>query len=413
MGITVPAIKKSFSLTSLSLTSLILLSTPSVVLAHGSAAELDVGKFQVGVAASLSYYSKGTVDKNEYWRIPGLMMGGEATPTVKGFAIDDAVLWGNYKLNDHIRAYGKLGVHGGSESHGSVIELENLYLKYKPFDEKTLSISAGVMGAEFSPLANHHASQSTFSEASLLADAFLGRGGHDGGLRLRWNPTVDLTLGAEIWDGGTFPGTSSEGTQDIYLKYNTFVKDWMLHTGVWALKAKADQRGDERYSDGHNHGTEFSPLPADIRFSGNTEMAGAWFALKSPQYRGARIVLQYEALKSESKGEIFDTTRKADYKNDNLGYSLETSLNYSEYQLSYRYEKLSLENQIDGTAAEFLAANANLNTDKNPNRQTLQLKWQANKNIALRAAYTKDNSLAEESERYSVGLVWRDVLLQK
>ncbi len=408
MGIIVPAIKKL-----LLSTSLMLVLIPSVIFAHGNAAELDVGKFQVGAAASFSYYSEGTVGKNEYWRIPGVMMGGEALPTSKGFAIDDAVLWGNYKLNDHIRAYGKIAVHGGSESHSSEVELENLYLKYKPFDEKAITVSAGLMGAEYSPLANHHASQSTFSEASLLSDAFLGRGGHDGGLRLRWNPTTDLTLGAEIWDGGTFPGTSIEGTQDIYLKYNTFVKDWMLHTGVWALKASADQRGDGRYSEGHNHGSDFSPLPADIRFSGNTEMTGAWVSVMSPQYRGARLGMQYEALKSESNGEIFDSTRKADYKNDNLGYSLETSLNVSNYQLSYRYEKLSLENQIDGSAAEFLAADANQITDQNPNRQTLQLKWHANKNIVLRAAFTRDNTLADESERFSVGIVWRDVLIQK
>lgn len=55
----------------------------------------------------------------------------------------------------------------------------------------------------------------------------------------------------------------------------------------------------------------------------------------------------------------------------------------------------------------------NLNTERNPNRQTLQLKWQANKTTAVRAAYTKDNSLPEESDRFSVGLVWKDILYQK
>ena len=300
----------------------------------------------------------------------------------------------------------------GGDVHEPEVELHNLYLTYKPFNSKALELSAGVMGAAFSPLANHHATQSTFSEASLLSDVFLG-GGHDRGLRLKWNPMTELTMGAELWRGDSFPASGGKGMQDVFLKYNMLVKDWSLHTGLWALQADADQRGDDRYKDNHNHALDDVPLPADIRFSGDTEMVGAWFALTSPQYRGMHLGLQYEALKSESSGEIFDTTRKADYSNNNLAYSLQSSLYYRDYQLSYRYEKLSLENNIDGTAATFLAEDANLMTDQNPSRQTLQLKWQANKNIALRAAYSKDNSLAEGTDRYSLGLIWKGVLDQK
>ena len=103
--------------------------------------------------------------------------------------------------------------------------------------------------------------------------------------------------------------------------------------------------------------------------------------------------MRYEAAQTQSSGKLFDATHQAQYDSDHLAYAVTPRVTYGKLQLSYRLEKLSLENKLTGNCAQILAEEANLITDANPKRQTVQANWQISKNVAGRVAYIKDNTL--------------------
>ena len=386
-----------------------LFTWPLTLLAHGKKPHEGEAKFEIWSAASVSWYSQGAVDNNEYWRIPGVMMGGDALPVKEGFALDDAILGSHYRLTEKTKVTAKLAVHADDSNH-SQLNLENLFFSYQ--FNKQLGVSLGQMEANFSPTASYHASLQNMAEAPLVADAFWGRSFHDVGVQVAWQPIPSLTLGLEAWDGQSFPATSGKdgGSQDVYLKWSQPWKNWQFQAGLWGMRAEAFQRGGDRYSSGHSHGSDFSPLPDDIRFSGDTMMNGVWLSLMTPVWSQWQFQLSAEMVKcllnSQSDGNLIDTTRQADYETDHSGYYVMPTLVWGDHQLSYRYEQLLLKNTLKGAAAQILAEQANLINEQDPVRQTVQWRWQISEDFAWRMAYTQDESLPEMTERYSVGLVF-------
>lgn len=380
------------------------------VQAHGVNLTPKNADYALWSAASFTWNSNGAVDNNQYWRIPGLMMGGDAMPVEQGFTLDDALLGGHYNLTDTLKVTAKIGTHAGHGDGHNAINLENLFVHYQAVP--TFGISLGQMEASFSPTASYHASLQTMAEAPLVADAFWGRSFHDVGVRAVWQPSPHWTLGVEAWDGQSFPATAGQkgGVQDVYLQFVQHWQDWHFQAGLWGMRAQAYQRGDDRYSAGHSHGSDFNPLPTDVRFTGDTTLAGLWVKLMSPTWQAWQIQLIGEWVNSQSDGELFDTTREADYTNDNNGFYVMPSLIWRAHEFSYRYEMLSLNNTVKGAAAEVLAEEANLINDKNPSRQTLQWRWQMSQDFAARVAYVYDDTMPKASERYSIGIVWQSLL---
>ena len=179
------------------------------------------------------------------------------------------------------------------------------------------------------------------------------------------------------------------------------------------MQATAAKRSDDRYfSTDHSH-TPSGVTLTDVQFSGDTRMAGTWFALSAPEKHGIKAGLRYEAAQAQSSGTLADTTRTASYDSDHLAYAVTPSVEWRKLKLSYRLEKLSLENNLGGNGAQVLADEAKLITDANPKRETVQVNWQLNKKVGARVAYTQDNTLAETDDRVSVGLVWQDTLYKK
>lgn len=395
------------------LTSFSLLVLPLGVSAHSDAHEHNTPETtttEVGAAASITWNSKGAADSDGLWRIPGAMMGGHALPVEKGGKLDDAILWGSHRLSEQARVSAKVGVHNDGSTQ---VELENLTLDYTPATRTPVTVSAGLLEPAFTPSAHHHPSLDTFADSTLLADAFWGRSIHDTGVRIAGKPTDNSEIGVEVWDGDFFPASSGEGAQDVYAKFHHARAGWGIEGGAWAMRANASKRSDDRYfSTDHSH-TPSGITLTDVQFSGDTHMTGSWFALTAPEKHGIKAALRYEAAQSQSSGTLADTTRTANYDSDHLAYALTPSLEWRKLQLSYRLEKLSLENTLTGNGAQILGEEANLITDANPKRQTVQANWQINKNVAGRVAYTKDQTLAEADERISVGLTWQDTLYKK
>ncbi|KUJ74231.1 hypothetical protein AVO42_02095 [Thiomicrospira sp. XS5] len=378
--------------------------------AHGVNLAPQDTEYAIWSSASFTWNSNGAVGNNEYWRIPGLMMGGDATPAKEGLNLDDALLGGHYAFNDKAKVTAKLGVHSDDGDHHAAVNLENLFVSYQMV--QSFGVSLGQMEANFSPTASYHASLQPMAEAPLVADAFWGRSFHDVGVNAVWKPVPQLTIGLEAWDGQSFPATPGDqgGAQDIYLQWLQHWQGWHLQAGIWGMRAQAYQRGDDRYTAGHSHSSDFETLPTDVRFTGDTTLTGLWLQVMTPTWQAWQFQLLAELVHSESDGDILDATRQADYTNDNYGYYVMPTLVWGNHQFSYRYEMLYLKNDVTGAAAGILAKEANLINDKDPSRQTVQWRWQMSRNFAWRLAYVYDDTLPESTERYSLGVVWQSLL---
>lgn len=383
---------------------------PAGLMAHSGEThdnpELEpTAQLQIGAMFSATAYSAQATDANGLWRIPGLLMGGEALPNAKGAQVDDAHLWARYQWQPNSAVHAAVGTHVGHTE----LSLENLYLDYQPAKFEKLKLVAGLMDARFSPNASSHPSERQFAETSLLAEAFWGGSIHDLGLRLDWQAHPQLKFGVELHDGDFFPASKGEGAQVLFAQTEQQLQELKLKAGIWGLQAQAVQRGDERYQTGHSHSSS-SFTPPDVRFTGKSALTGLWLTSSLPLSETLQAGFDYEAVQAKAEGELSETNYQAAYQAKHLGYTLTPNLQYGAWNLSYRFEKLSLDNRLSGAGAAVLAQDANLLNTAQPQRQTLQLAWQTNKNLLWRAAYTQDETLAQADERFSVGLVWQQLL---
>jgi hypothetical protein len=86
-------------------------------------------------------------------------------------------------------------------------------------------------------------------------------------------------------------------------------------------------------------------------------------------------------------------------------------LDYKKIQVSYRTERLDLNNTVTGSGADIVATEANLKNSRSPKRDTVQASWRLTPSLSTSVAYTRDKTLTEKGEsRMSVGLQWHDVL---
>lgn len=386
---------------------------PCLVSAHTNLHEGMQGTAQVGAAGSVSYFSEGSAGSDGYWRIAGNLMGGHALPVEKGFGLDDALIWGRYKISPEWQIHAKLATHNEG-SHNYTANVDNFFLSRTHLWQQPLDAEFGLMDANFTPSASTHPSLSQFVERPLITDAFWGGSVHDAGLRITWKPLNQWTLGAELWSGDFFPATQSNGAYSLFAQTEKQWANVTLKAGVWGLTAKAQDRADDRYTAGHSHSTSTTTLP-DVRFTGDTDLAGVWLALDLPTWHGVQSHLQYEYAQSQANGELvnLDQARKATYASNHKGMSFVPSLRFGQHELSYRYEQLSLNNTLQGAGAALLAEDANLVNTHTPKRQTLQWKYQLNKQLAARVAYTEDKVLADKSNRFNVGLVWQQRLYDR
>ena len=399
------------------LVSFALLCTSGTVLAHGLETHEDSHPLAIGASGSLTWNNQGAADANGYWRIPGALMGGDAEPANKDTTLNDALLWGRYRITPRTSLHGKLGTQaGGTSSHHNGINVENAYIRHQFTDKHAITGSIGKLEANFSPSAASHASTSTFAEAPLVADTFWGRSIHDKGAQLSAKPNKQTEIGIEAWQGDFFPATQDKSARDLYLKFTPEPRgDWQVQAGAWAMRADAKQRGDARYNDGHVHSGSLLAQPKDVRFSGRTDLSGVWLNVNTPKLGKLQPNLQYEIVQSKADGVLTEASpaRTANYQNDYVGYTLTPQLSKGRGTVSYRHEELVLDNHLSGAAAQVLAQDANLISSKNPKRQTLQFKWQATPQWAWRVSYTRDHTLDKADSRVGVGLVWQDTLYQR
>jgi hypothetical protein len=297
-------------------------------------------------------------------------------------------------MDENLFAVIKAGQQDGHES--GAVEIEHAWLGYVCCgDTGPLVIEVGKMSATFTPSVSEHSSARIFADASLPADAFLGRHFHDQGVRLwRHNPQ----------------GFSTGGAADVFASLQHRSGRFSLHTGVWALFARADQRADHRYSEEHSHGGLNNTPPADIRFTGDSLLSGVHALLGWQLNSRQALQLRLEWMQVDADGWIEDETRRADLDGQYQGVVVQPEWVMGRHLFALRAEQLSLDNYLSGAAALPLAEDANLITGHNPWRLGAGWRWQWRKAVALRADLTRDASLGSAENRVAIGLLWQQAL---
>ncbi|MEE4251347.1 MAG: hypothetical protein V2I38_12210 [Alcanivoracaceae bacterium] len=389
----------------------ILLAGGANVFAHSI--PVDTAKPQLDISLAVTARSDGAVASDEYWRIPGVLMGGHAWPAQRGISMDELSLSLGYRIDENLFAVIKAAQHDGHDGGPSI---DHAWVGYVCCDSVgPLVIEAGRMSAAFTPSVSEHSSARIFSDASLPADAFLGRHFHDHGMRVWRHHPNGLSFGMELWQGEAFPASADEdgGAGDVFASINHQRGRLTLQTGVWALFARANERPDHRYTEDHTHGGIGAVPPADVRFSGDSLLSGI-HALVGWQVRtDVHAALRMEWMQVEADGVIEDITRRATIDSVYSGIVLQPEMTIARHSFAVRAEQLVLDNHVTGAAALPLSQDANLINDHNPWRLALGWRWQWRDAVALRADLTRDATLGKAENRAAIGFVWHQSLTRQ
>lgn len=360
------------------------------------------------------------VNQNEYWQLPGTLMGGHAWPHEEGVAVDDVSLSLGARLNERAFSVIEIGSHGGGDDHGDSVELQHAYLGYVCCEQKgPWVIEVGRMGAAFSPSLAAHAGDRLASESPLIDDVFWGRDFHDEGARLWWHETAGWSAGVEVWRGKAFPAnTHGDGAWDVFARHQWQLGAFVAEVGGWYYQASASARADHRYGGGHTHTPVAPPGQtakafADVRYTGDIDLYGLHadlgYRLSDNWYLG----LKGEWMQMAMDGMVHDGIgREAALDADQVGGWLQPYVTWRRHTIGIRIEVLSTDNNLAGAAAPILAEDtglANFN-DHDPMRYTAVWRYQWRDGLALRAEVIQDDAMVESDLRWAVGVVWQGSL---
>lgn len=342
------------------------------------------------------------------WQIPGVLMGGHTNSYDKHTSLDEFSLVMQYLTDEKSYASIKIGSHGGTE-----ISLENALIG-QAFDlsHHPAHIEAGLMTAFFSPSNHAHPSTQVFSLPSLGYSTLLGAHVQDTGIRATvGQDNRGFSAGVETYKGQNYPAGNSAGLHAAYLRHTHqgFYLAWQLQG--WYLTAEAENRKDDRSSGGHSHGGGTSSNAFSGTFDGDTQASGLFGELKwnlghhqALQFRGEFMQVNVDGLvQDESRN------RQLDMDGEYQSLTLEPALLLGQHTFGLRYERLSIQNTLTGSAASQLGSEANLISDgHNPQRISLAWHWQYSPALALRFEWTKDQTQSDyQPEVVAVGAIWK------
>lgn len=362
-------------------------------------------KTYVDASASLTYRSDSSVEDGQPWLIPGAMMGGEALAYEKGFTLDDAQVTGGFNYQDLYQVSAKISAHAHNDEWN--VELEHIWFGFDTSQWlKGSLIEVGKMTTATTPTAYWHASQSDFTEASLLTDVFFGRHFNDIGARASAELSA-VEFGVELWNGSSWPATPSEGTGAVFVRANPTFGAFTLRAGTWLMLSKAEQRNDDRYVD-HSHGGVAVVSPtSDVFYTGDV----ATFGLNvggSYDFSVVTLKADFEWIQQQGEGEINDANSAAALENTYDGFRTFVGLYRGNHAFIAQYEMLAFENDFKTQASPSLIASSNLtNQSHEPTKLAVAWHWQFMTGLTFRAQYTFDQTQeAQDNNRFALGMVW-------
>lgn len=349
--------------------------------------------------------------EDRLFTIPGNLMGGDpATPT-RGFALDEALLMLRYRKESgaHFEVEAALHGHGGRETS---LELEQAYggMTKQIKDDLYVILQTGKMKGAFSPEIGKHAANHYFYLQPLPYIAFFGGHYVDNGIRLEILKSSSGVLGAEYWQGQSFPAGATDETYawDVF-GYKAFGENQQIKLGCWVHFAKADQRIDERLDSGHQHNNQATNT-AIVQFSGDQQVAGVhgswgWTGLKGIQ---GRIVGEWMSV--EQDGDLSDASRLSSITGKHKGAWLQSEIQLGKQTWSLHYSELILKNHLIGAGSAILIEEAGLSApDSNPTSQGVSVQKPILSSLNLRLEWQKlDTKNAEDY--WGVSVLWRESL---
>lgn len=356
---------------------------------------------------AVTYHSDDVVDAPEAWMIPGAFLGGEALPTEQGLVVDDVQVFGHWRLDRLYAVSAKLTSH--THSGESELELEDIWLSFST--ESVLSgstVAIGKMSSEVSPTANYHASESPFSESSVLSDIFFGRHTQDTGLRFKHDGDRHA-LGIEIWNGESWPGSAGEGAANVFAKYSPQVLGFQLDLGAWAYEGQAQGRRDERYGAGHSHGGETIESESfNYAFDGDLTMLGLHAGL-SRELRALTLRSELEWIQLKQDGELYnELNQRSGLSAEYDGLRALVAVDYLNHSLYLQHEVVRLKNTFLDSVGLLFVEESGLNNDGlEPSKTMVSWHWRCYKDITLRADWIADSTLDNTVDRFAVGLLWQ------
>jgi hypothetical protein len=352
-----------------------------------------------------AYRSDSLVKSNEQWTIPGLLMGGEAFPSSAGLALDEVFLTPVYRRENNYLML-KLGRHLGSEE----LELDHVLVGHQ--FNPSLAVEGGKMAAVFTPFNGEHAGDTSFSSRRLVYDAIWGGQYTDEGIRLK-SRLWDIDYGIELWKGNSFPSKkkdSDKAAYDLYARYSVKEASHKVQVGGYYYRSDATSRDDSRYTAGHSHSSNVVTTDPSY-FNGRVEVSGL-MALTSFQINPELSVgAQGELSQIKQDGKLWDLTHEASLDNKTVGLWGELFARQSNDKLSYRAERLKIQNDVFGSAAGFMAEKLKLlAADKDPYRHTVSYEHFFSPSFRSRLEWSQDFSTIEKKSIVTIGAVWSEMI---
>ena len=357
-----------------------------------------------GVHAHLSvsgaYRTKGLVRNSETWTVPGTLMGGEAYPFEAGLGLDEVFLTPIFRSGETY-AMLKIGKHAGAEE----LELDHALVGHRLWE--SVALEGGKIAAIFTPFNGEHPSDMAFSLRRLAYDVLWGGQYNDEGLRLKTG-FLGLDLGAEAWRGRSFPATqrgSNRPAFDLYGRYSRDEGNIKIQSGGFFFDSKPQARQDDRYGGSHSHFAATVTTDATY-FDGATKVYGGFGKIAWDSEESFGAGLQGELSQAKSKGTLRDTTREALFENRTLAYWGEAYFSFDNETLSFRSERLKVNNTIRGNAAAALSQKLGfLMSQKDPFRHTLSYQHAFDDSFRIRAEWIRDMTTVRKQDFYVVSAV--------
>ena len=349
---------------------------------------------QADASLYTSYTSKGVSDK-EIWQIPGLLMGGDASGSEQGFALNDASILLQHVTDEDLFVVFEAGTHGHGDDHE--LSLEQAIGGYQWTSSKArLKFEAGHLKATFSPNLEQHPHQRSFTEVPLAYQGFLGAHYSEPGARIQslfeLSSENSLIIGTTIWEGDAFPGNALEQdpAYSVFSKFAHHGESLITSVGLWHFRSESEQRLDERHESGHSHS---GSTPSDISFSGESELSGVHMSVRwhSDEQRYYEMTGGY--LHNRVDGHVRDTTRQASLQGRYHAPWIQVGYRYGKYKLSLRHEEMKLDNELKGPGAQALGLDAGLDEmASNPTRTSFAYQKEVLDGLLLRAEVIDDRT---------------------
>jgi len=335
-------------------------------------------------------YGHYSQDPDNY-ELPGYMLGGEAGPGERGFALGHSELVMSANADD--KFYGRFTLAFGIHDGETEVEIEEAFFETLGLDYG-LAVRGGRFFSDIGYLNSQHEHQWDFVDAPLIYRGLFGNQLIDDGIQLSWLAPTDLYLsfGSELFRGSRFP--LSVETGNSFGAYTLFAKaggdiggsnSWLA--GVSYLNTEPADRS----SIGHNQEEE-GHVPA--AFSGDSKTWGVDFVWKwapNGNRRQRNLQLQYEYYRRNDDGMLAAGEESGSYHGDQSGWYAQAVYQFiPRWRIGMRYD--ALDSSATGSDVQLIKEAGLDNEGYRPQRFSLMTDWSNSEFSRFRLQYNLDES---------------------